>query len=69
MRSGSLPLSSTGWRLRAVQTRREQDPLLSLFGSGKRLWAGEHADEYVSRLREGMGVSRVFWDTNLFIYL
>jgi hypothetical protein len=29
------------------------DPLLSLAGSGKTLWADEHADEYVRRLREG----------------
>lgn len=29
------------------------DPLLALRGSGKRLWAGEHADAYVSRLRQG----------------
>jgi hypothetical protein len=29
------------------------DPLLSLRGSGKELWADEHADEYVRRLREG----------------
>jgi hypothetical protein len=31
----------------------ENDPLLALRGSGKRLWADEHADEYVRRLREG----------------
>jgi hypothetical protein len=31
----------------------ENDPLLALRGSGKKLWADEHADEYVSRLREG----------------
>lgn len=29
-----------------------QDPLLSLAGSGKQLWADEHADKYVRRLRE-----------------
>jgi hypothetical protein len=29
------------------------DPLLALRGSGKRLWADEHADDYVRRLREG----------------
>lgn len=34
---------------RAIQT----DPLLALYGSGKKLWADEHADEYVKRLREG----------------
>jgi hypothetical protein len=31
----------------------EADPLLELRGSGKRLWAHEHADEYVARLRNG----------------
>ncbi|MGA3211180.1 MAG: hypothetical protein ABSD20_07710 [Terriglobales bacterium] len=31
----------------------QQDPLLTLKGSGRRLWADEHADEYVTRLREG----------------
>lgn len=31
----------------------ENDPLLALRGSGKKLWADEHADEYVRRLREG----------------
>ncbi len=30
----------------------KDDPLLSLRGSGKALWADEHADEYVRRLRE-----------------
>jgi hypothetical protein len=29
------------------------DPLLALRGSGKHLWANEHSDEYVRRLREG----------------
>lgn len=29
------------------------DALLSLRGSGRDLWAHEHADEYVKRLREG----------------
>ena len=29
------------------------DPLLALAGSGKALWADEHADDYVRRLREG----------------
>ena len=30
-----------------------EDPLLVLQGSGRELWADEHADEYVRRLREG----------------
>jgi hypothetical protein len=29
------------------------DPLLVLIGTGRDLWANEHADEYVNRLREG----------------
>jgi hypothetical protein len=29
------------------------DPLLALRGSGQRLWADEHPDAYVTRLREG----------------
>jgi hypothetical protein len=29
------------------------EPLLALYGSGKALWADEHADEYAARLREG----------------
>jgi hypothetical protein len=33
--------------------RRGPDPLLALRGSGRALWANEHADEYVRRLREG----------------
>ncbi len=33
--------------------RDESDPLLALRGSGKELWADEHADQYVRRLREG----------------
>jgi hypothetical protein len=31
----------------------QNDPLLGLRGSGKNLWSGEHADDYVRRLREG----------------
>jgi hypothetical protein len=30
-----------------------EDPLLALRGSGKELWADEHADDYVRHLREG----------------
>ena len=29
------------------------DPLLALAGSGQKLWADEHADKYIRRLREG----------------
>jgi hypothetical protein len=31
----------------------EADPLLALRGSGREVWADEHADQYVRRLREG----------------
>jgi hypothetical protein len=31
----------------------ETDPLLLLRGSGMQIWAQEHADDYVRRLREG----------------
>jgi hypothetical protein len=39
----------------AVETNRaiENDPLLSLAGSGRQLWSQEHADGYVDRLRAG----------------
>jgi hypothetical protein len=30
----------------------EDDPLIRLTGSGKHIWADEHADEYINRLRE-----------------
>jgi hypothetical protein len=36
------PLSIARW---------EDDPLIRLRGSGKHIWADEHADEYVERLR------------------
>jgi hypothetical protein len=35
---------------KAVEKR---DPILGLRGLGKEIWAGEDADEYVSRLRGG----------------
>lgn len=41
------------WSAKAADRAMEEDPLLSLRGSGKDLWADEHADEYVRRLREG----------------
>ena len=41
------------WCSASLELARATDPLLSLVGSGKRLWADEHADEYVQRLREG----------------
>jgi len=39
----------TNWR---ILHTLQSDPLLALRGSGKHLWADEHADEYVRRLRE-----------------
>jgi hypothetical protein len=41
------------WSSTLAAKAKETDPLLSLRGSGKKLWADEHADEYVRRLREG----------------
>jgi hypothetical protein len=45
----------TRWCERYVEpapVRFEDDPLIRLIGSGKHIWADEHADEYVNRLRE-----------------
>ncbi len=41
------------WNQDRIEERIKNDPLLALRGSGKELWADEHADEYVRRLREG----------------
>jgi len=41
------------WNQGSVEDRIKNDPLLALRGSGKGLWADEHADDYVRRLREG----------------
>jgi hypothetical protein len=41
------------WSQDNAEDRIKNDPLLALRGSGKELWADEHADEYVRRLREG----------------
>jgi hypothetical protein len=41
------------WDQDSEKDRIKNDPLLALRGSGKELWADEHADEYVRRLREG----------------
>jgi len=41
------------WSSTGGPNQKKQDPLLSLRGSGKQLWASEHADDYVRRLREG----------------
>lgn len=41
------------WSSHSLQTPAEQDPLLRLRNSGRKLWSDEHADDYVRRLREG----------------
>jgi hypothetical protein len=41
------------WDKDNVEDRIKFDPLLALRGSGKHIWADEHADEYIRRLREG----------------
>jgi hypothetical protein len=41
------------WHRSQVEKAIQSDPLLALCGSGKELWAGERADEYVARLRAG----------------
>jgi len=41
------------WCALASNRAVEDDPLLSLKGSGRKLWAEEHADGYVDRLRAG----------------
>jgi hypothetical protein len=33
----------------------EDDPLIRLIGSGKHIWADEHADQYVENLRREDG--------------
>ena len=49
---GLLPWYSS-WSAKAVGQAIEDDPLLALRGSGREIWANEHADDYVRRLREG----------------
>jgi len=39
-------------RTSGVPMNWEDDPLIRLIGSGRHIWADEHADEYVERLRE-----------------
>ncbi|MFZ0318638.1 MAG: hypothetical protein WAL56_05880 [Candidatus Sulfotelmatobacter sp.] len=41
------------WNKDDIEERIKNDPLLALRGSGKHIWADEHADEYIRRLREG----------------
>lgn len=42
-----------GWKARTLKSASMNDPLLSLAGSGKHLWATEHTDAYIGRLRRG----------------
>ena len=41
------------WSDAATEQQSDNDPLLRLRGSGKKLWKSEPADVYVNRLREG----------------
>jgi hypothetical protein len=41
------------WSRDTSKDRIKHDSLLALRGSGKHIWADEHADEYIRRLREG----------------
>ncbi len=42
---------SEGTPKTAAAINWEDDPLIRLIGSGKHIWADEHADEYVENLR------------------
>ncbi len=42
-----------GWCSQTSNRVRDEDPILALVGSGKKIWQGEDPDEYVRRLREG----------------
>jgi hypothetical protein len=55
-----MPLGYSGligwyrdWCKATTRRAHEEDPLLALRGSGAQLWADEHADEFVKRIREG----------------
>lgn len=47
------PLKQHSNRPKSTQAETKFDSLIALIGSGRDLWAEEHADEYVARLREG----------------
>jgi hypothetical protein len=53
IRYGDLLKWYEHWRKQGGPRKRILDPLLALYGSGREIWADEHADEYVARLREG----------------
>lgn len=42
-----------GWSSGSGSAPAAEDPLLVLRGSGRQIWADEHADDYIRRLREG----------------
>ncbi|MGB2635175.1 MAG: hypothetical protein WAM58_14695 [Candidatus Acidiferrum sp.] len=42
-----------GWCESSAKSNADHDAILALAGSGRELWADEHADDYVRRLREG----------------
>ena len=42
-----------GWCSQTSNLALDDDPILALVGSGKKLWQGEDPDEYVRGLREG----------------
>ena len=50
---GGLLTWYRNWSAARIRKAQEEDPLLALRGSGKHIWADEHADEYIRRLREG----------------
>jgi hypothetical protein len=41
------------WSRNSSNDSIKNDPLLALRGSGKHIWADEHADDYIRRLRQG----------------
>lgn len=52
-KAASKPKKKRSKKDRTLDEKIQNDPLLGLRGSGRELWADEHADEYVHRLREG----------------
>jgi hypothetical protein len=41
------------WNAAVGNSWEDTDPLLSLIGRGKQIWADQNADDYVRGLREG----------------
>jgi hypothetical protein len=42
---------------RPITKEEQEDPLLALYGTGRELWADEHADEYIAHLRANWDVT------------